>query len=392
MLNNQYTIKDLNFWKITVGLALASFIIFSFLYAFQPLLPFFTIHYNISITLSSFSMSSTIIGLVTGLFTLGLYSDRHGRTAIILFSLIGAIIPFLLIPLTHSFNLLLILRFIQGFAIAGLPAAAIAYISEEIEQESAKIAIAFYISSNALGGMIGRVFSGYVTENYSFQAAIYSLSLFGGVITLLIFLILPKSKYFIKSNVSINKDLKAFGMHLKNPTLILLFGFGIILQLSFTGVWTFIPFHLTNAPFNLTIETIAYLFLAYIFGVIGAPLSSTLANKFGLKKVKLVAVIMMVIGIIMTLSASVSVIITGLCITCFGFFTAHSLTATSVSEVAMHHKGTASSLYFSAYYIGVALGSSILGPIYESYSWIVFILIISLIPLGYLLLLTKKVN
>src|SRR5699024_5669336 len=45
------------------------------------------------------------------------------------------------------------------------------YISEEIEQRSAGVATGLYISSNALGGMIGRVMTGYLTDHFSWQTA-----------------------------------------------------------------------------------------------------------------------------------------------------------------------------------------------------------------------------
>src|SRR5699024_2444007 len=141
MSKHKYTMQDANFWKITIGLGLSSFIIFAYLYVFQTLLPFFTYYFSISATQSSFLIS---------LFILGFLSDRYGRNSIIYFSLFGSVIPLILIPISDSFYLILFLRFIQGFAIAGLPSTALAYISEEIDYKHAKIAVGFYISSNAV--------------------------------------------------------------------------------------------------------------------------------------------------------------------------------------------------------------------------------------------------
>src|SRR5690625_6283503 len=108
------------------------------------------------------------------------------------------------------------------------------------------------------------------------------------------------------------------------------FGLGIILQQSFTRICTYLPFHLDQAPYNLSAQAIGYLFFAYIFGVIGPPISSSLANRFGTKKVRNSGMIILTIGLLLTMSTSLIVIIIGLCIICFGFFTAHSLTATLV--------------------------------------------------------------
>src|SRR5690625_7930267 len=99
------------------------------------------------------------------------------------------------------------------------------------------------------------------------------------------------------------------------------FGLGIILQQSFTRICTYLPIHIDQAPYNLSAPAIGYLVFAYIFGVIGPPISSSLANRFGTKKVRNSGMIILTIGLLLTMSTSLIVIIIGLCIICFGFFT-----------------------------------------------------------------------
>ena len=379
-----YTIKDREFWKISVVLALGSFFIFACLYAVQPLLPVFVNVFHVSVSESSLSLSLTIVGLIIGLNVLGLLSDRYGRTFFIKGALVGSFLLFLMIPLTGSFLLLLVLRFIQGFVLAGLPAASLAYLSEEIDKRSLSIAIPLYISSNAFGGMMGRVFTGYFTDLYSWEQSFYLLGIVGAVITLIVFLKLPKSRYFMPSNVTFTRDIEGFLFHLKNPSLLLVFGLGIVLQFSFTGVWTYLPFYLQEPPFSLSLRFISYLFFAYGFGIAGSLLAGWLARFLGLKRMRIVGVFILSLGVLLTLSMSLPVIIIGLCVTCFGFFTAHSLTATSVSHEATHYKGSASSLYLVAYYIGVAGGSSVLGPIWDQFGWIGLVLLTGLLPIIYI--------
>src|SRR5690625_3440277 len=392
MSKHKYTMQDANFWKITIGLGLSSFIIFAYLYVFQPLLPFFTNYFSISATQSSFLISFSILGLIAGLFILGFLSDRYGRNSIIYFSLFGSVIPLILIPISDSFYLILFLRFIQGFAIAGLPSTALAYISEEIDYKHAKIAVGFYISSNAVGGMLGRVISGYLTDIYSWQTTFYIIGIIGFIIALIVFIILPKSNFFIPSTTNISNDLTAFKSHLSNPLLFILFGLGIILQLSFTGIWTYLPFHLDQAPYNLSAQAIGYLFFAYIFGVIGPPISSSLANRFGTKKVRNSGMIILTIGLLLTMSTSLIVIIIGLCIICFGFFTAHSLTLILVNVISGSHYGSAFSLYFLAYYTRFAIVSYLLCPFYVNIILIGFVLIVCFLTLIYFIFIKIKAN
>jgi YNFM family putative membrane transporter len=231
--------------------------------------------------------------------------------------------------------------------------------------------------------MIGRFMTGFIAEQASWQMSLYILSIFGSVMFIVLLLMLPKSRNFVPTDTTFVKDIEGIIFHLKNPALLIVFGLGIVLQLSFTGVWTYLPFHLIEAPYSLSLETISYLYLAYGFGVVGAPIAGWLSGKFGLRKVRLVGVVLLVVGIGMAAFSSLIIIIIGLCIVCLGFFTAHSLTAASVSKEATHHKGSAASLYLVSYYIGVAMGSTLLSPLYDLLGWEGLIAFTAVLPIVY---------
>ncbi|MFC5603727.1 MFS transporter [Sporosarcina koreensis] len=383
MQHDGYTIRNLQFWKIVLGLGFASVFIFAAMYSMQPLLPLFTKEFGISVSYASMAMSMTTMGLIVGLIVLGFFSDRNGRKVYVYLSLLGSVVPFLIIANTDSFLLIVILRFIQGFALAGVPAAALAYISEEVHKNFTNIATALYISFNSLGGMIGRFLTGFIAEQASWQMSLYILSIFGTILFVILLLTLPKSRNFVPSDTTFAKDIEGIVFHLKNPALLIVFGLGIVLQLSFTGVWTYLPFHLIAPPYSLSLETISYLYLAYGFGVVGAPLAGWLSGKFGLRNVRLAGIGLLAVGIGMTALAPLAFIIVGLCIVCLGFFTAHSLTAASVSKEATHHKGSAASLYLVSYYVGVAMGSTLLSPLYDGVGWGGLIVFTAILPVVY---------
>lgn len=118
--------------------------------------------------------------------------------------------------------------------------------------------------------------------------------------------------------------------------------------------------------------------------VLGSPIASWLAEKIGSRKVQVAGIFVLSIGIFLTLSASVWVIIFGMCLSCLGFFTAHSLAAASVSREATHHKGGASSLYLISYYVGVGAGSTLLGPLWDAVGWNGLTLFTAILPLVYI--------
>lgn len=399
-MHQGYTIRDKQFWGLVLSLGLASAYIFAVMYAFQPLLPILTKQFNVSISYASMTMSVMTIGLIIGLLVVGFASDRYGRSTFVKVSILLVALPFVLLPFLHNFLWVVVLRFFQGMALAGVIAVGLAYINEEVQPKFRSAATALYISCNSAGGMLGRVVVGGLAEKYSWATALYMLAALGIIIFIIVLIFLPKSRNFEASQASVTQDIQAFLIHLKNLNLIIIFIFGMVLQISFTMAWTYLPFYLNTEPYNLSLHTISFVYFAYGFGIVGAPLAGFLAAKFGLPKIRAIGIATLIMGAFIIMTQNLSGIILGMCIICLGFFVAHSSMATSVNLEATHHKGSASSLYLVSYYIGVALGSSAFTPVWEQYGWQGIAWLAACIPLGYVVLsesvkrivLQKRIN
>lgn len=394
LAQQRYTTRDKSYWHIVFGLGLASFFIFATMYFFQPILPILIETYNIPIAYASLTMSLHTVGLIFGLIVIGLLSDRKGRRLFINWSIFTTTLIIFLLPITSYFWLIVLLRFIQGFALSGVLSAALAYMAEEINPRYFGFAATLYISSNSVGGMTGRFVSSYLVETYSFAFSLYILGIFGLFTLLFVVLALPKSNYFIESSKQFSEDIKGFLFHLKNKQLLLMFGLGMVLQTSFTGMWTFLPFHLIEEPFNLSLQQIAYFYLAYSLGTVGAPIAGWLSRKYSLATLRITGVVILTVGMLITLGASLFSMIVGLSVVCLGFFISHSLASATVSGVAKQFKGSASSLYLVAYYFGVAIGTSLLTPIWEKFAWQGIIFITAFLPIFYVIIVkvTKRIN
>src|SRR5699024_1887708 len=161
---------------------------------------------------------------------------------------------------------------------------------------------------------------------------------------------LPASKRFVPTEGSFREDLAGFLIHLKNPNMLVMFGLGVVLQVSFTGMWTYLPFHLIDLPYELTLRQIAFFYLAYSFGIIVEPIVVWLTSKYTLRTVQVAGIFILSLCMIVVFFPSICAISIGLAIICFGFFTTHSIAATTVAQLATHHKGSASSMYLVSYY------------------------------------------
>lgn len=386
MRQQRYTIKDWIYWKIVIGLGIASFFTFATMYSLQPILPVFTRSFEISISYASLSMSLTTLGLIIGLIFIGFLSDRKGRLVFIFSSILTTTIILLVIPFMKYFWVIIIFRFLQGYTLSGVLGAALAYMAEEIEPKHFGFAATLYISCNSVGGMTGRFITGFLTESFSWEIALFILGIFGGLTFLVVVFTLPKSNHFIHSEKRFTEDIKGFFYHFKNPLLLLMFGLGIVLQMAFTGMWTYLPFHLLQDPYGLSLQQISYFYFAYSLGVVGAPIAGWLVGKFSLSTIRITGVILLSVGMFITLGSSLTSIIIGLSIICLGFFISHSIATTTVSQEAKQFKGSASSLYLVAYYLGVSMGTTLLAPLWEKFNWSGIIVFTGLLPMIYVVI------
>ncbi|TLS36820.1 MFS transporter [Pseudalkalibacillus caeni] len=364
-----YTKQNPEFWRIISAFTVASLLIFSTLYVFQPLLPVFVKEFNITPTSSSLLVSSSVITMTVGLFVLSFLADRYGRRPIMILSLIVTVVTLLAMPFAKYFTFIVTLRFLQGFFIAGIPAAAMGYLGDEIDRRHLSLAMTFYIASNALGGMGGRVFAGYITDLFNWETTLLTLSAFGVIVIFLFLFLLPKERLFEKKPASLKSDIKGMFVHLKDTRLIPLFITGLLLQTVFTAIWTYLPFYLHDEPFGWTLRTISFTYFAYSLGVLAPPLAGRISSRVGLPKVFFGGIILLAIGTWLTAFHYTPLILIGLGVICTGFFISHSMAAALVSRTATHHKSGASSFYLINYYVGVAIGSTAVGKLWDHFAW-----------------------
>ncbi|MFB4164663.1 MFS transporter [Alteribacillus sp. JSM 102045] len=369
------------FWKITIGLALASFINFANLYVVQPLLPIYAREFSVSPAVSSLTLSLTTLSLVSGLLVFGFLSDRIGRVKLIHLTLCLSVLPLFAIPLYDAFWWLTSWRFITGFVLAGLPAVAVAYINEEVSIESRGLAVCLYIASNAFGGMGGRFIGGYFADHFSWQTGFYYLAVLGLNTCFFCFYLIPASRFFHRYPRSFLQDVFGMAVHLKNPLLLFAFLFGMLLQTGFTGIWTYAPFYLEQDPFQLSIRVISLIYFTYLLGVAGSPVAGRLSDSFGVLRVMAVGLFIMIIGNLLTTIINVGIVVIGLSIICMGFFIAHSMASTWVGSTAKHHRSGATSLYLVIYYIGAATGGTAIGTVWSGFGWIGVITVSTILPI-----------
>lgn len=387
-----------DFTKANLALFAAGLCTFANLYITQPLLPVFSDEFGISPATASLSLSIATVILSFSLILFGSLSEAWGRKNIMTVSIISSAVLTLILACSPSFESLLILRAVQGFVLAGVPAIAMAYLGEEMEPSSLGAAMGLYISGNSVGGLVGRIFMGTMTDLFTWRIGIILLGILSIVISLYFIWALPPSRNFKARPLNFAILTKSLLQHVKDPGLVSLFGIAFVLMGSFVTLFNYISYKLLDEPYSLSASIVGWIFIVYLVGTFSSAWFGSLSDRFGRQCVLFVGILIMFSGALLTLPVNLVIKIAGITIFTFGFFGAHSIASGGVSFRAKKDKAQASSLYLFAYYFGSSVGGTTGGVFWHYYGWngiVVFIsgmLFIALILALSYTLISKKEN
>jgi MFS transporter, YNFM family, putative membrane transport protein len=356
--------------RATLALFCAGFATFAMLYCVQPLLPLLASHFSVSAATSSLALSLTTLSLALCLLVSGGLAESWGRKRVMALALMLAGVLGLFCAMVESWSLLLTLRTLLGLALSGLPALAMAYVGEEFDPESLPAAMGLYIGGTALGGLLGRLLSGLLSDMGGWQLALGGIAGMGMVALGLFVWLLPASRHFKAQPLSLRGLLGNFAEHLRNPILRNLFLQAFLLMGGFVALFNYIGFRLAGAPFGLSSTVIGLLFTVYLAGILSAGWAGRLVPRLGARRVLQGGVGLMLLGVGLCSTPWLSAIVIGLALFTLGFFAAHAVAS---GQVGMHAKGAkaqASALYLCAYYLGSSVVGYVAGYVWEHAGWL----------------------
>ena len=356
--------------RATLALFCAGFATFAMLYCVQPLLPLLASRFEVSAAGSSLALSLTTMSLALCLLVSGALAESWGRKPVMVAALSLASLLGLACAFVESWPLLLVLRALLGLALSGLPALAMAYVGEEFDPQSLPAAMGLYIGGTALGGLLGRLLSGLLSDIGGWQLALGGIAGLGLVALGMFAWLLPASRHFKAQPLSLSGLLANFRQHLSNPILRTLFLQAFLLMGGFVALFNYIGFRLAAAPFSLSSTVIGLLFVVYLAGIFSAGWAGRLVPRFGARNVLQGGVALMLVGVALCSTPWLFAIVVGLALFTLGFFAAHAVASGQVGQHAKGAKAQASALYLCAYYLGSSVVGYMAGYVWEHSGWL----------------------
>ncbi|KAB2974437.1 MFS transporter [Streptomyces sp. SS1-1] len=355
--------------RMSLALFLAGVATFALLYSTQALLPLISGEFGVPASAASWTVAAATGGLALFVLPMSALSERYGRRTVMTASLAVAVTVGLVVPFAPNLTSLVVLRAVQGAALAGLPASATAYLAEEVRPRALVTAIGLFVAGNSVGGMSGRVITGWVAQEWGWRVAVGVIGAVAVACAVAFRLLLPAPRHFSPGSLRPRVLARTVRDHLSDPLLRRLYAIGALFMTVFGGVYTVIGYRLTGAPFSLPQGIVGSIFLVYLVGTVSASTAGRLVDRLGRRGALYAAGATTASGLLLSLAGALPLVLLGLVLITAGFFAGHAVASSAVSKAASHGRAQAAALYQSAYYIGSSAGSTVGAVAFHAGGW-----------------------
>ena len=374
--------------RTVAAVFLAGVAVFLVLYETQGLLPAIREAYGIDGPTASLTVSATNVAMAVFLIPFSMLAGRIGHARQIGAGVIVAAILALILPFTPTPELLIAVRFLQGVAIASVPATAMAYLSLRLPSQALPGAIGVYIAGNTIGGLCSRLLTGLAAELLGWHGGLAFTAAVSLVFGLIVVWLL-RHDLFSTSRSRSAREVVPTGAEAADPVgqepaearpprrmiplrggLWRIYLTGFLCMIVFGGSFTMLGTRLQHDPWRLSEGAVALFFLIYLVGTVVTTYYGRLATKYPRTRITLAGMVIALAGAGLTLVDSLVVIIIGMSLLTAGFFLGHTGASAAASAARPGVDSTRSSaIYLTVYYLGTSLGAWLSAVLFSDFAW-----------------------
>lgn len=364
------------FRDVRLALLFAGIVTFAQLYAPQAVLPQISAEFNVGASMASLMVSFGTLGVALSAIPWSLAADRIGRVRAMIWSVTTATALGFITIAMPMFEVVLALRFLEGLALGGVPAVALAYLNEEITRRAAPLVAGTYVAGNTIGGLSGRILAAPVGDFLGWRIGLLSVSILAVAATIAFIAIVPQPRGFWPPGPgettlarSVRETIGHSAAHLRSITMLAVFAQPLLLMGGFVAMYNFLGYRLLADPYRIPSWLVGLAFLAYLAGSVSSPIAGGLAARWPRKWVLLGCTLVMLLGTLTTLAAPIWVILAGLIIMTAGFFAAHSVASGIAGSIPHRGRAQSSAIYNFCYYVGSSVFGFVGGILYVAIGW-----------------------
>ncbi|XOB63098.1 MFS transporter [Campylobacterota bacterium DY0563] len=361
-------------------------ILLSVMYATQPLQPLLAKEFDVSMTKASSFTAVIMLFLAISPIIYGYILESVKTKTVLKIALITLLITNFTLSLANTYEMFLTIRTIEAIVIPAILTGAMTILAKD--KENTKLNMSIYVAATVFGGMVGRVFSGFIAEEFGWRIVFISLSF---ALLLAYFLI---NKIEFRGDAELVKPKMLDIIHiLKDKRYLVIYTLMFIVFFVFAGLLNILPFRIKELIPQTSETQIGLLYLGYGMGIVISLTIHKIINFFK-KEIRTIVTGLgiFLISTLMFLSTNALILFSVVFIFCVGMFTIHTVSTRIANSLKASQRGLTSGMYLSFYYIGGAVGSIIPAIVYDKFGWDVTILMFCTLLLFILIfvLLSRK--
>jgi YNFM family putative membrane transporter len=329
---------------------------FANMYATQAILPQLEDGLNVSPAVAGLSITVVVAGVAVGGWLHGPLSDRVGRARVMTASAALLVVPTALLALSPNIEVLLALRTVQGLLMPGLLVVAVPYVADRFRGRTAGAAMGAYTSSLVFGGFVGRVGTALLTDVWGWRVALGLLALPTALGAVTMWRWLPRDPAAHAGS----RLRRVVVQHLRNRRLLVNALCASSVFFGFVGIFTYATYRLTSPEIGLGLAGAGLVYGVWLVGI-AVPAVGAWAQRAGPQRLLPVLVAGALVGALLTLVNSLPVVIAGLALMALAMFSTVTVCQLLIPRLVDHHRGTATSLHLTLYYLGGGLGAYLPG-------------------------------
>ncbi|TLP40764.1 MFS transporter [Arcobacter arenosus] len=338
-------------------------ILLSVMYATQPLQPLLSKEFDVSIVkASSFTAVIMLFLAISPIFYGYILESVKIKTVLMIASSI-LLITNLILGFVNNYELFLTIRTIEAIVIPAILTGCMAILAKD--KKNTKVNMSIYVAATVFGGLVGRVFSGFIAEEFGWRIVFFSLSL-----ALLLGLYFIKSLNFDDDANLVKPKLQDITNILKDKRFVIIYLQMFIIFFVFAGLLNILPFRVKELDPNVSETQVGLLYLGYGMGILISLFIHKIVNFFKKELRAIMAgIVLFLVSTSLFISTNPILLFSLVFVFCIGMFTIHTLSTRIANSLKASQKALTSGMYLSFYYLGGAVGSIIPSIVYAELGW-----------------------
>lgn len=336
----------------------------SVMYATQPLQPLLAKEFDITVIQASWFTAVILLFMAISPIIYGYILEKMCAKKMLINASFILLVTNICLGLSTSYEMFLFFRICEALVIPAILTSLMSILAN-IDKENVKFNMSIYVAATVFGGLVGRIFSGFIATTFVYQYVFYSLSL-----AILLSITLIRKLDYSGDATMIKPKINDIVNILKDKRFVIVYFVMFCVFFVFAGVLNVLPFRVKDISENFSEFQISLLYLGYGMGILVSLTAKKIIKFFkGEVNTILVAVAFFTFITVILTNENIIYLFLLLFLLCIGMFTAHTVSTQLANSMKASQKSLTSGMYLTFYYLGGALGSFIPSIIYKSFGW-----------------------